>query len=97
MNNFYKVIQDPDVRQAFKTMLAEVIMESNLAGNNSDGKDRYLHGVDALAEYLGISYPAAHRLKKGPLSPAVWQEGRVILIDKVMVKKIMEGQSFNVE
>lgn len=53
---------------------------------------RYLYGVKQLATFLNVCYATAWKLKETTLKPAVYQQGRVIMIDADMVLSLMESK-----
>ena len=53
---------------------------------------RYLYSVKQLATFLNVSYATAWKLKNSVLRPAVYQEGRVIMIDIDKVLALMESK-----
>lgn len=60
--------------------------------SNKDGK-RYLYGVNGLAKFLNVSYPTAWKLKETKLKSAVYQQGRVIMIDADKVLELMSNEN----
>lgn len=54
---------------------------------------RYLYSVKQLATFLNVSYVTAWKLKKNILRPAVYQQGRVIMIDADMVLELMSNEN----
>lgn len=49
----------------------------------------YLYGIKQLANFLNVCYVTAWKLKETTLRSAVYQQGRVIVIDADEVLKIM--------
>ena len=53
---------------------------------------RYLYSVKQLATFLSVSYATAWKLKDTVLRQAVYQQGRVIMIDADKVLSLMESK-----
>ena len=54
---------------------------------------RYLYGVKQLATFLKVCYATAWKLKETTLKPAVYQQGRVIVIDVDKVLELMSNEN----
>ena len=52
---------------------------------------RYLYSIKELANFLSVSYKTAWNLKDTVLRPAVYQQGRVIMIDADKVLELMSN------
>lgn len=54
---------------------------------------RYLYSIKQLASFLNVSYKTAWNLKDTILRPAVYQQGRVIMIDADKVLELMSNEN----
>lgn len=54
---------------------------------------RYLYSIKELANFLSVSYKTAWNLKDTVLRPAVYQQGRVIMIDADKVLELMSNEN----
>lgn len=55
--------------------------------------ERLIHGIDGLAEYLGISKTKAMSLRKsGAIDQAATQLGRRLVFDPEKLMKLLEGK-----
>ena len=54
---------------------------------------RYLYSIKELASFLNVSYKTAWSLKETVLRPAVYQQGRVIMIDADKVLELMSNEN----
>ena len=80
----------------FKELFGEVSprMDGHTDKNADQSKEkRYLHSIKELASFLNVSYKTAWTLKETVLRPAVYQQGRVIMIDADMVLELMSNEN----
>ena len=62
---------------------------TNTKQHEQPTEKRYLYSVKQLANFLKASYPTAWKLKETVLRPAIYQQGRTILIDTDKVLQLM--------
>ena len=70
--------------------------EGNTDKNQPEPNEkRYLYSIKELASFLNVSYKTAWTLKDTVLRPAVYQQGRVIMIDAEKVLELMSNERRN--
>ncbi len=76
-----------ELEDLIRKVVAEEIAKS--ANNNrEDSSQKFIRGINGLAEYLGISRSKAQKLKNNCIVPYT-QDGRLILFDPVKVDEAL--------
>ncbi len=69
-------------RELFKEWFKELSERSQpISAPSVDSPKRYVYGIAGIATLFQTSYATAQKLKDGILQPAVYQQGRKIMVD----------------
>ena len=75
-------------RELFKKWFKELSEDPQpISAPNIESSKRYVYGIAGIATLFQTSYATAQKLKDGILQPAVYQQGRKIMVD---VERAME-------
>jgi hypothetical protein len=69
-------------RELFKEWFKELSGDNKSAPTSSvQSSKRYVYGIAGIATLFQTSYATAQKLKDGVLQPAIYQQGRKIMVD----------------
>lgn len=78
----------------------KALLGNVLGGVVSDGlppkEEEYVYGLDGICKLFGCSKTVAMRLKNGVIKKAVYQDGRRIMTDPVLARKLYK-ESFKID
>lgn len=74
-----------------KTILGKLVADAISEHEGVDNSQEYVYGLRGICELFGCSKNTAIRLKEEVIKKAVYQDGRRILTDPVMAKKLFNG------
>lgn len=60
-------------------------------------KDKFIYGLDGIMELFHCSRSKAIKLKKTTIAPAVYQDGRKIMVDWQMALELVKANTTTVE
>jgi len=79
-----------EVGNVLRKILCEAI--ANLKNGKELGEQKFIRGINGLAEYLGVSKSKAQKLKNRNAIPYV-QDGRLILFDPLKVDEALNRKT----
>lgn len=70
----------------FKELMLEIIPREK--GEVKEKEKEFIYGLRGIRELFNCSHTTAHKLKNTILAPAVMQNGRKIMVDKVLALEL---------
>lgn len=74
-----------------KSALSNIIRDTMSGCDVKDKEQDYVYGLKGICQLFGCSKNTAAKLKDGILKKAVYQDGRRILTDPVMARKLFNN------
>lgn len=78
------------IEDVLRKILCEALADLN--NGKESGEQKFIRGINGLAEYLGVSKSKAQKLKNGNAVPYV-QDGRLILFDPRKVDEALKRKT----
>ncbi len=83
-------IDSKEIENVLRKILWEALADLN--NDKESGEQKFIRGINGLAEYLGVSKSKAQKLKNGNAIPYV-QDGRLILFDPRKVDEALKRKT----
>ena len=83
-------------RELFKEWFKEFSGDNKSAPPSSaQSSKRYVYGIAGIATLFQTSYATAQKLKDGVLRPAIYQQGRKIMVDADLAMELFRQNKSN--